>query len=187
MPAIDGSESLNPMRAEDGGKRGFPCGQPLLCHRYHVEVALHPPKVPYKETITAQVEVQGRHKKQSGGRGQFGDCKCIFEPLDRGAVARARLAVPEEIFVLGLLGMGDGIGGLPDRNAAEALARLPGVAVQRDQGEGRYVTVRGLGPELNAVTINGAPHAVMEAWRGFDLPMMGLVNSALFSGETMPG
>ena len=50
----------------------------------------------------------------------------------------------------------DDIGTLPDVNAAEALARMPGISIQRDQGEGRYVVVRGLGPDLNTVTINGA-------------------------------
>ena len=49
----------------------------------------------------------------------------------------------------------DGIGQLPDDNAAEALQRIPGLSVERDQGEGRFVRVRGLGSDLNSVTING--------------------------------
>ena len=49
----------------------------------------------------------------------------------------------------------DAIGQLPDDNAAEALQRIPGLSVERDQGEGRFVRVRGLGSDLNSVTING--------------------------------
>ncbi len=49
----------------------------------------------------------------------------------------------------------DAIGQFPDTNVSEALQRLPGLSVERDQGEGRYVRVRGLGPDFNAVTING--------------------------------
>ena len=49
----------------------------------------------------------------------------------------------------------DGMAQLPDENVAEAVQRLPGISVERDQGEGRLVSVRGLGPDLNSVTING--------------------------------
>lgn len=49
----------------------------------------------------------------------------------------------------------DTIGQSPDQNAAEALQRLPGMSIQRDQGEGRFVSIRGIDPNLNNVTING--------------------------------
>lgn len=49
----------------------------------------------------------------------------------------------------------DTIGQSPDQNAAEALQRLPGMSIQRDQGEGRFVAIRGIDPNLNNVTING--------------------------------
>ncbi|HEX8251722.1 MAG TPA: elongation factor G [Thermoanaerobaculia bacterium] len=55
-----------------------------LHKKYHVDVVLHPPKVPYRETITRPADAHGRHKKQSGGHGQFADCKITVEPLARG-------------------------------------------------------------------------------------------------------
>ncbi len=56
-----------------------------LRRRYHTEVTLKSPKVPYRETIRAAATGHGRHKKQSGGHGQFGDCKIKLEALARGA------------------------------------------------------------------------------------------------------
>ncbi|WP_417622514.1 TonB-dependent receptor [Parasphingorhabdus sp.] len=57
----------------------------------------------------------------------------------------------------------DGIGKLPDYNTAEALQRLPGISVEIDQGEPRYVVIRGVDPNLNQVTIDGNIVGIPEA------------------------
>jgi elongation factor G len=55
-----------------------------LHKRYHVDLTLKPPKVPYRETIRGKADAEGKHKKQSGGHGQFGVCRVKFEPAERG-------------------------------------------------------------------------------------------------------
>ncbi len=55
-----------------------------LKRRFGVEVNLHPPRVPYRETVKTSAKSQGRHKKQTGGRGQFGDTWIEVQPMARG-------------------------------------------------------------------------------------------------------
>src|SRR5207245_889020 len=55
-----------------------------LHKRYNVNLTLKPPKVPYRETIRGKADAEGKHKKQSGGHGQFGVCRIKMEPIERG-------------------------------------------------------------------------------------------------------
>lgn len=81
----------------------------------------------------------------------------VEEILVIGQAAQLQKALDRQRFADNTISVitADAIGQLPDNNAAEALQRVPGLSIERDQGEGRFVRVRGISPDLNAVTVNG--------------------------------
>lgn len=110
------------------------------------------------------------------------DARKLETVVTVGQAAALRSALDKQTAAQGIVNVvhADGIGQLPDNNAAEALARMPGVSVERDQGEGRFIRVRGLGPDYNAVNINGALTPASESDRrapGLDLVPAGLIRS----------
>jgi elongation factor G len=98
-----------------------------LKRRYHTNVVLNAPKVPYRETIRGRAEAQGRHKKQTGGHGQFGDCTLRIEPQPRGT----GVVFANEIF-----------GGAIPRQyipcGGEGRARVGGARLPRRLSRGRF-------------------------------------------------
>ena len=67
------------------GERHIEVAMARLARQFGVKAVLSAPRIPYRETLTASADGQGKHKKQSGGRGQFGDCWVRIKPAKRGA------------------------------------------------------------------------------------------------------
>ena len=91
----------------------------------------------------------------------------LEEILVIGQAAQVQKALDRQRFADNTISVinADAIGQLPDSNAAEALQRVPGLSIERDQGEGRFVRVRGISPDLNAVTVNGTQLPAPEGGR----------------------
>ncbi len=89
----------------------------------------------------------------------------VEEILVIGQAAQMQRALDRQRYADNMISVinADAIGQLPDANAAEALQRVPGLSIERDQGEGRFVRIRGISSDLNSVTVNGTQIPAPEA------------------------
>ena len=81
---IERNSETNEILLSGSGQVHIEAACEKMKRKYNVEVILSTPKIPYKETIKKKVRVQGKHKKQTGGHGQYGDCWITMEPLPKG-------------------------------------------------------------------------------------------------------
>ena len=81
---LERNDETNEMILSGAGQLHIETAITRLTRKFKVNAKIKTPKIPYKETITKKVRVQGKHKKQSGGHGQYGDCWVEFSPLPKG-------------------------------------------------------------------------------------------------------
>lgn len=115
----------------------------------------------------------------------------IEEVMVTGQAAQIQRALDKQRYADNVISAvnSDAIGKLPDINAAEALQRVPGISIERDQGEGRFVRVRGISPDLNAVTIDGTQLPAPEAGRravALDVIPSDLISSLIVTKALTP-
>ena len=119
--------------------------------RFHVDVELHPPRVPYKETIRKEARARHRYKKQTGGRGQFGDCEIVVEPL------------PAEDGELGYEFVDKIVGGVISQSYRPAVDK--GVREAMEHGELAGAPIQGVRVKL----VDGMEHSVDSSEMAFKI------------------
>jgi elongation factor G len=119
--------------------------------RFHVDVELHPPRVPYKETIRKESRARHRYKKQTGGRGQFGDCEIVLEPL------------PAENGELGYEFVDKIVGGVISQSYRPAVDK--GVREAMEHGELAGAPIQG----VRVLLVDGMEHSVDSSEMAFKI------------------
>lgn len=133
-----------------------------LLARYKVEIELSKPRIPYRETIRKKVKVQGKHKKQSGGHGQYGDVHIEFEPsgdLEKAYIFEEKIfggAVPKNYFPAVEKGLAESVMKGP-------LAGYPVVGIKATLVDGSYHPVDSSEMAFKLATIQAFKQGIMEA------------------------